>query len=112
MATYVIFNHKTGDLVQTHSEPEDVNTSKEGLLSLVDPSYDRTLLDVVLVDAKDLIAGELYQVDLRTKKLITLKKGGTAGFGAGVSQLLDTQATTRPLRTVYESGSTETQNKK
>lgn len=111
MATYVIFNCKTGDLVQTHTEPEDVNTSKEGLLSMVDPSYDRDLLDVVLVDTDTLIAGESYSVDLCTRQLMTLKKGEIAGFGAGVAQLFDPQTPPRPLRTVYEPDSTETSTK-
>ena len=101
MPVYVIFNRKTGEPVHTHFEPEDAKTSREGLLSMVDPSHDSSLLEVALVDTEDVSVGDAYRIDTHTGKLKVSEKREAAGFGTGSCRLFDPQATTRPVRTVF-----------
>ncbi len=74
MPMYVIYNRKTGEPVHTHFEPEDVKTSQEGLFSMVEPSYDRSLLKVTLVYPKTVSVGDSYQIDSPNRKVGTPKK--------------------------------------
>lgn len=102
MPTYVIFNKKNGKIVHTHVEPEEVKTSKENILSLVDSSYDRSSLEVTLVDTEGLSFGDSYQVDIRSGKLKPVKKDKISGFGIGAAQLYNSDATTLPVKTIYQ----------
>ena len=111
MPVYVIFNRKTGEPVHTHSEPEDTKTSREGLLSMVDPSCDSSLLEVARVGTEDVSVGEAYQIDTGTGKLKALEKGKAAGFGTGGYGLFDPEAIARPVRTVFGPVETVTESK-
>jgi hypothetical protein len=105
MPTYVIFNRETGEPVHTHSEPEEMRTSREGLFAMVDPSHDPSLLDVVMVDPDSIRMGESHQMDPKTGRLAIVLKGERAGFGAGAGTAFDPDAPTLPLQFVYEEAS-------
>jgi hypothetical protein len=107
MPTYVVFDRETGEPVLTHAEPEGVKTSQEGLLSMVDPSYDRSRLEVTLVDPDTTSVGYTYGVDLRTRKLEAVERESVAGFGGGSGRLFDPESTIRPVRVVYEPGTSD-----
>jgi len=109
MPTYVVFDRETGEPVLTHAEPESVETSQEGLLSMVDPSYDRSRLEVTLVDPDATSVGGAYRIDLRTRKLQAVERGSVEGFGVGSGRLFDPESTTRPVRVVYEPGPSESE---
>jgi hypothetical protein len=101
---YVIFNRKTGELVQTHIEPEEVRTPREELLSMVDPIHEQSELDVVLVDPESISVNTSYRIEIETGKLIAIGQSETAGFGSGTARQFDPEAITAPVRTVYQRG--------
>jgi hypothetical protein len=101
MPMYVIFDRETGEPVHTHFEAHDVQTPREGLLSLVDPSYDLSRLEVTLVDTTDLGLDQAYRIDPATGKPLRIERG-KAGFGAGAGTTYDPEATTRRVETVFE----------
>lgn len=102
MPTYVIFHRKTGELVHTHIEPEGVDTSKEGLLSMVDPSYDPSDLDVKLVDPDVISIGDAFQIEVDSGRLRASALDETAGSGSGIGRPFDLEVTTRSVKTIYE----------
>jgi hypothetical protein len=101
MPIYVIYHRETGEPVHTHSEPEGMRTSREGLLAMVDRSYDPAVLEVAMVDPDSIRIDESQRMDLETGKLRAVE-GELAGFGAGASSAFDLEAPTRPVQTVYE----------
>lgn len=112
MPAYVIFNRKTGEIVQTHHHPDDLPVSREWLLAITDREHNRDDLDVSIVDPTLVEQGRVHRVDAATGKLHVADKGQQVkGFGiAGTSRGPGTGAH-RPAKTVFErhsSGSRRT----
>jgi hypothetical protein len=99
MATYLIFNVTTGEVVHTHSEPDDVQTSHEGILAMVDAGLDRDELRVTVADAAQFRIGEAHRVEPASGQIQRREDEGPFGLGGGgpSSQLLP-----RGIRTVYQ----------
>jgi|GEM_PF-2529340 len=102
MSMYVVYNRKTGEIVHSHAEPEDMKTPREEILSLVDPSHDASQLEVALVDPEAVRVDKTYRMDVVKGRLTALRKEKKAGFGTGGCQSPDRPAIVRPVRTVIE----------
>jgi hypothetical protein len=81
MCIYVIYHRKTGDVVHVHIEPDEVATSREGLLAKVDATHGRDTLDVALVSPEQLAMGIPAKVDPATGQL---EEGDGPMFGARI----------------------------
>jgi hypothetical protein len=99
MATYLIFNVRTGEIIHTHSEPDDVRTSHEGILAMADAALDHDELGVTLVGAAQFRTGGGHRVEPASGQIEHREDEGPFGLGEGgpSSQLLP-----RGVRTVYE----------
>jgi hypothetical protein len=80
MKTFVIFDRKTGEILQTHVESGDLHTGPEGLLKTARPEAKPDAVGVMEVEA--LTPGVSYRVDVKAKRLVQAE-GGTARGGAG-----------------------------
>ncbi len=100
MRTYVIFNSKTGEVVHTHVEDEEVSSSPDDLLAMVDPSHDRKLLEVLEVFG--ISPGECYRVDVRTKTLQQVQPDQISGFGSASVRQVRLEGTPRMVKIVHD----------
>ena len=89
MTMYVVFNKKTGNLVQTHIVPDYLDMPRDALLASVDESQDRASLAVTVVDDARLEAGKSYRIARKTGQLEATDKSKTAGIGAGFAHPVD-----------------------
>lgn len=99
MQTYLVFNEKTGEVVQTHIEADDVKTNPDDLLKTVDPSQDRKSLDVLVVN--NLAVGESYRVDVKTRTVFKVDSQDVAGFGGGMTGAIGLRQDPQFVKTVY-----------
>lgn len=112
MPTYVIFNRKTGEPVQTHHHPEDLPVSREWLLAITDPEHNRDDLDVTIVDPATTKMDRDHRVDVASGKLQPVKGGKIRGFGTiGVSRG-PKPGSQGPTRTVFERHPSESRGSK
>ncbi len=102
MPTYVIFNRKTGEIVQTHHHPEDLPVSREWLLAVTDPEHNRDELDVTIVDPTAIEKDGVYRIDLATGKLHAAERRQATRFGTASASRGPGPALQRPTRTVFE----------
>ena len=100
MRTYVIFNGKTGEIVHTHTEGEELRTSHDDVIAMVDPSHDRKVLEVAMADS--ISPDECYRVDVKTKKLECVDPDKVPGFGSGSGGPAAVARVPRVVKTVYE----------
>lgn len=103
MPTYVIFNRKTGEIVQTHHHPEALPVSREWLLAITDPEHNRDELDVTMVDAATIERGRMYRVDVATGKLHVAEKEKVRGFGTAGASRGPGPGPRRTSKTVFEN---------
>ena len=77
MKTYVIFDRKSGDVVQTHVRSDDRHGEMQDLLRELRPESKPDSLDVLHVTER-LVPGTRYRVDTKVKKLVAVEntRGG------------------------------------
>jgi hypothetical protein len=79
MKTFVIFDRKTGEILQTHVQTGDYHAGTEHLLKTVRPEASSDAVDVVAV--QDMVPGASYRVDVKTKRLVPAKANEVRGTG-------------------------------
>jgi hypothetical protein len=84
MKTFVIFDRKTGEILQTHVQPEDLPGSLEDLLRVARPEAPREAVDILAVE--ELAPGTSYRVDVKERKLVPMVKGKARGAGGAFAQ--------------------------
>jgi hypothetical protein len=81
MKTYVIYDRKTGEILQTHVRTDD-RGGPQDIVSMARREADRQSIDVLPVD--QIVPGAGYKVDVKTKKLVAVEpnkvKGASAAF--------------------------------
>jgi hypothetical protein len=82
MKTYVIFDRKSGDVVQTHVRSDDRHGEMQDLLRELRPESKPDSLDVLHVTER-LVPGTRYRVDTKVKQLVAVDGTKGRGFGAG-----------------------------
>lgn len=82
MKTFVIYDRKSGEILQFHTEMGDPPSIPEELLATARPGV--RLDDVDVMEVADLEPGARYRVDVKVAKLIRVERGG-AGSSAGAS---------------------------
>jgi hypothetical protein len=102
MPTYIVFNRKTGEPVQTHHHPEDLPVSREWLLAITDPGHNRDELDVTIVDHATIKMDREHHVDVTSGKLQVVKVGKIRGFGTTGASRGPRPGSQGPTRTVFE----------
>jgi hypothetical protein len=80
MKTHFIYNKKTGDIVHVHVSDEGQNTSKEGLLHKLSPSFKKNDFDVH--SAEGSVEPTAYKFDVLKKSLVKQKASSDSAFGS------------------------------
>jgi hypothetical protein len=93
MKTFVIFDRKTGEILQSHIQTDGLHSSPEDLLKTVRPEADGGAVDVMEVEG--LAPGASYRVDVKGKKLMSVEPSKAHGTGGAFVQ----PAVGDPLRT-------------
>ncbi len=84
MRTFVIFDRKTGEVLQTHVTTDDVADEADDIIRMARPeAMDRA---AGLLEVDTLEAGERYRVDVKANRLILQDK--TSGAGAAGVQIV------------------------
>jgi hypothetical protein len=87
MKTYVIFDRKSGDVLQTHVRSDDHHGEMQDLLRELRPESTPESLDVLPVTER-LVPGMSYRVDTKVKKLVAVDgTKGTKGRGFGAASI-------------------------
>ena len=81
--TYVIFNKNTGEMLQTHIVPDEMDVTREALLASVDEAHDRETLDVMVVDGLRLQERKLYRIVPATGQMEVADESTARGVGSG-----------------------------
>ena len=97
MRTFVIYDRKTGEILQTHVQTDDCCTGREMLLQIARPESRDEAVEVLEVDR--LTPGAHYRVDLKAKKLALAEKG--KGKGAGGASVQPAGGDPGNARTVF-----------
>ena len=100
MRTFVIFNNKSGEIVHTHVEDEEVCSSPEDVLAVVDPSLDRRTLEVL--EVAGISPGQCYRVNAKTRKLEPVQANQISGFGQGAVRQVRAEGSPRMVKIVHE----------
>lgn len=87
MKTFVIFDRKTGEILQTHIQPTELHYSPEELLKTVRPEAEGVAVDVMEVEG--FAPGTSYRVDVKGKKLIPVDRSKARGAGGAFVQPAD-----------------------
>jgi hypothetical protein len=82
VSAHVIFKRDSGEVVHVHIEPDEVGTSREGLLAIVEPSHDPESLEIAVVDLEELKSGIADRIDPKTQKVMPADEG-SIGFAGG-----------------------------
>ena len=80
MSVYVVFNSKTGQIIETHTLMDDIPNAKEHLLATVE-YQEKSDLDVAIVDVQSIRAETNYKIDPDTRKLVASESDTGPGFG-------------------------------
>src|SRR5262245_9570944 len=81
MKTFVIFDRKTGEVLQTHVQTGELHSTPEELVKAARPEAKGVTVDVMEVGRLE--PGISYRVDLKGKKLMPVDKDKTGGAGGG-----------------------------
>ncbi|SRR6266496_4996126 len=81
MKTFVIFDRKTGEVLQTHVQAHDRQLSAEELLRMARPEVHADGVDILAVDALE--PGPGYRVDVKARTLVPVEGGAARGAGGG-----------------------------
>lgn len=84
MKTFVIFDSKTGEILQTHVQTDEGHGRAEDLLKRARPKAQRETVELMAVET--LASGSSYRVDVKAKKLISVERNKVKGAGGGVVQ--------------------------
>jgi hypothetical protein len=79
MKTFVIFDRKTGEILQTHVQTGDLHGSPEEIVKMARPAAQGEAVDIMAVE--ELAPGTSYRVDVKAKKLVAVDGGKTRGAG-------------------------------
>lgn len=83
MKTYVVFDRKTGEIVQTHVRTDRNYGRDEDLLRTAKPEGHQNL-DILAVD--EIVPGTGYKVDTKARKLVPADANKLRGTGGAVVQ--------------------------
>ena len=103
MATYVIYERGTGNIVHTHVQPDQMPIRREQLFALIGSKRGDSKLDVLVIDPAQMKSESLYRVDPKTRQLqVADGKGGGFALGgvtslASVSDAVDLKTTYAPV---------------
>jgi len=89
MATYVVYHIKTGKIIHTHIESSNTPINKEGVFAMADKKYNRSLLEVAEVDSSAIDDTKKYIIDIKNKKLKTVKSKEGTEMASGGSENFD-----------------------
>jgi hypothetical protein len=84
MKTYVVFDRKTGEILRTHVQTGEHSDAAEHISKTSDPDLRRAAVDVLEVEG--LTPGVSYRLDLKTKKLVSIKADKARGSGSAFVQ--------------------------
>lgn len=84
MKTFVIFDRKTGVVLQTHVQSDEEQGGPGDLLRTARPEAKAEAVD--LLEVEGMTPGDSYRVDLKARKLVLDK--GPKGKGGGGGALL------------------------
>jgi hypothetical protein len=87
MKTFVIYDRKTGEILQTHLQADELHYSPEELLKTVRPEAEGMAVEVMEVDS--LAPGASYRVDVKGKKLMPVDISKARGAGGAFVQPVD-----------------------
>lgn len=110
MKTYIIFERKTGNIVHTHVQAEEIPTSREDLLKLIEPNYDVRALDVLVV--ADISSRKFYRVNVKTGQLEESDAKGAVGLAMASATQALLPATAIGVKTIYINVNSESHIKK
>jgi hypothetical protein len=79
--TYVVYERKTGRVVHTHSQPDDLPMTQETLFTLIEPKRNTKKLATLVIDPAEIEPEKLYRVNPTSKELQATKKKRAKGFG-------------------------------
>ena len=79
MKTFVIYDRKTGEILQAHAQAGDPHGGPEGLLKSARPEAKPDAVGVLEVEA--LAPGVGYRVDVKAKRLVAADGGAARGAG-------------------------------
>ena len=96
MKSFVLFDRKTGEILQTHVQSGDVHRDPTEILQTSRPGKESVTVDVLEVET--LTPNTSYRVDIKTKKLIPVDQNKAKGSGGAVVR--STDADPRSARTV------------
>jgi hypothetical protein len=97
MKTFVIFDSKTGEILQTHVQTDEGHGRAEDLLKRARAEAQPETVDFMAVET--LAPGTSYRVDVKAKKLISVERNKVKGAGGGVVQSV--AGDPRTARTVF-----------
>lgn len=84
MRTFVIFDRRTGDVVQTHMQRADIQEDPEELLKRARPGANVETFAVIEVE--DLVPGAGHRVDAKERKLTDVAIDEVQGTGGAFVQ--------------------------
>ena len=84
MKTFIIFDRKTGEILQTHVQTDDLHRTPEELVKIARPEARSEAIDVMVVEG--LSPGTRYQVDVKAKKLTPVEESKAPGAGGAFVQ--------------------------
>ena len=96
MKTFVIFDRKTGAVLQTHVQSGDEQGGSDDLLRTARPEAKAGTVGLLEVEGVE--PGRNYRVDLKTRKLV-LDKGTKRKAGSGGAHLLPVGGDAGSVRT-------------
>lgn len=108
MKTFVIFDRKTGDILQTHVQGGEPYGGHQEILDMIRPGAAGGRVDVLEVE--DLQPGTSYRVDVSAKKLKAVDETQAQGAGGAILQPVDGDPA--QARTVYFDSREITQKKR
>ncbi len=79
MKTFVIFDKKTGEILQTHVQIDDLHYAPDELLKIARPGAQTEIVDLMTVES--LALGTSYRVDVKGRKLIPVEVAKAKGGG-------------------------------
>ncbi len=93
MKTFVVFDRKTGEILQTHiSAGHSLNDREDVLRMRADAERS---VDVIEVD--ELAPGRAYKVDMKAGKLLPVEATKSKGSGGGSVRLADDLGSARTI---------------
>src|SRR5262245_45142786 len=90
MKTFVIFDRKTGEILQTRAQTDDIPDSAQDVLKMT--RYGAKGEPVDIMEVETMTPGTMYRVDVKARKLTPVAEGKAPGAGGAFMQ----SSVTRP----------------